>query len=180
MSADSQLFETAIIISSVEKLREDVDYRNLPPHINVVDPFIADTRQSTKLALCLAETMFRNRFEITGPTEEEHATDRLQRLGGSILHNVREDIIIKLDRLKIVHDNQQWPNGSKETWYSGTWRIPTDRRTEISQVHIAQETPASDGWRILKSYELKVPSDDFRQDPLYLDSLHNPVSRRKS
>lgn len=180
MSAESQVFETAIIISPAERLREDVDYKKLPLHINVVDPFTADTRQSTRLALCLAETMFRNRFEITGPIKEEYATERLQRLGGSILHNVREDIIGKLDRLKIVHDNQQWPDGFNETWYSGTWRIPSDRRTEISQVHIAQETPSSDAWRILKSYELKVPGNDFRQDPLYIDSRDNPVNRRKS
>lgn len=179
MSAESQLFETAIIISPVERLYRS-EFDNLPLHINVVDPFTADTHQSARLAICLAETMFRNRFEITGPTRDEYATERLQRLGGSILHNIRDDVIGKLDRLKILHDNQRWPDGSNETWYSGTWKVPGDRRTEVNQVHIAQETPNGDGWKVLKTYELKVPSEDFRQDPLYLDSLYNPVNKRRA
>lgn len=178
MSAEPQLFETAIIISPVEKFYRD-EFESLPPHINVVEPFTADSRQATKLAHCLAKIMFRNRFEITLSSEEDRVTERMQRLGGSILHNVREDIIETLDTMKIEHTNEQWPDGTTQTWYSGTWKIPDDRRTEVNQVYMAQETPSGDSWRILKTYDLKEPSDDFWLDPLYLDSKHNPVQRRK-
>lgn len=178
MSAESQLLETAIIISPVERLNLD-NHDSLPRHINVVDPFSSDIRQGTKLALCLRETMFRNRFEITGLENEERGNERLQRLGGSVLHNLREDIIGRLDVLHINHNNEPWPDGTDQTWYTGTWQIPTDRNTQINRVHVTQEAPDRTGWKILKTFELKVPVNDFRQDPLYLDSVINPVNKRR-
>lgn len=178
MSDPHALFETAIIISPEERISQGTRER-LPIHINVVDQFAATRAQTDRLMRGIAAPLFRNTFEITGFEHGDRGIERLQRLGGSVLHGLHDDIVAVMDRLHITHTNTTWDEGSSDTWYGGTWHVP-GRRTKIDSVHVAQEMPDHQGWRVLRTYNLHVPSDDFRRDPLYLDSLYNPVSKRRA
>lgn len=175
MSAELQSFETAIMISPVEQLRKG-EYEHLPLHLNVVDPFIASREEVARLISSIVKPKV---FEITGFEHKDRGNERLQRLGGSALHNVHDSIVESLDSLHITHDNEQWQEGTTDTWYSGTWHIP-NHRTKITQLHVAQEVPGTHAWQILDTCDLYAPGSDFRQDPLYLDSLYNPVNKRKA
>lgn len=177
MSA-APLLETAIFISPDQYVRMG-EYSELPLHVDIVDQFTASQKQAERLAGRIAASLFRNTFEITGFDHTDRASRRVQRLGGSVLHNVRQEIVEIMDRMNIVHGNVPVPDGSDETWYEGTWYVP-NHRTEITAAHLAQKTPDECSWQILRTYNLHVPANDFRSDPLYLESLHSPVKARRS
>jgi hypothetical protein len=177
MSDNSPLFETAIIISPNEHLKPG-EYHQLPLHINAVDPFIASESQTKKLAEKIAFTLRRNTFNISGFEQSERGVERIQRLGGMVLHDVHDEIIDVMNRLKVVHDNEKWVEGVG-SFYTGTWFVPD--RVKVTHVHLAQELPESQKWQILETYELEpLPYADFRNDPLYIDSVINPITRRKA
>lgn len=178
MSVNQPLLETLIIVSPDERLKEGVRDR-LPLYVNVVEPFTASQHQADKLVKLISPTLFRNVFEITGLEHKDRGIERLQRLGGMVLHHVHDEVIGAMDRLKIPHDDVAWPDETTDTWYSGTWQVPNSR-TGIKKVHLAQEMPESENWQVLHTFDLKVSDHDFRQDPLYIDSLINPVNKRKA
>lgn len=168
MSDSPELLATSVIITPNERLSKG-SYDRLPQYVNVVEPFQATVTQADTLRARLTVPLFRREFKITGYEHIDYGSRHLQKVGGSVLHFVHDEVVSIAESLHIQGESSVWKENDEDTYYSGTWLIPEQGAT-VRKIHIVQLNPADQNWRVLEPHNLKEFNTDFHDDPIYKDA----------
>jgi hypothetical protein len=158
MSRGDGLYNTSIFVSSGE-LELGSHVSELPPNLEVVPLFFASDKDVNKLARNLASPFLRNQFEIICLETKEEDDRVLRRIGGSALHDLRDQVVEVLNDMRLA-SLDTFEEGNTDTWYSGLWKVP-QKRTLVRRIVLAHEAPDRGGWHILRDKELGVPNTQF-------------------
>ena len=163
MLKQSHMEEVVIFATPYE--RQFGDHIDALPasRLEVVPPFLTTVTEADKLARELASPLLRSVFEIARLDEVIIDEVLLQRLGGSVLHDIHDEVLDVLDETNISYNGGRWAEDTKQTWYSGTWLVPR-RVTSIDRIIMAQKRPVISGWRKVREYRMGQPNVDFRHD----------------
>ncbi len=160
---EARLSRTAIVLTPDEQ-ELGTHVTELPrQHLHIVPSFLAGTEEADELARRLASPLAQNVFEISSLESRIERGRLVQRLGGSVLHNIHDEILTVLEDMNIPIHAKPFKEGTVQTWYKGTWKIP-ETRTAIGRVLLTQEKQGIGGWRKVLERKLSQPNHDFRTD----------------